>query len=77
MRTIEFRGMTVEYDEKCPNSWTWQKAMASGDDKRGFAAIERLLMGKDDEIAEKLGDDFESMGELIGEIVRTSRAAKN
>ena len=77
MRTIEFRGVTVEYDETCIKSWSWQKAMASGDDVRGFAAIGRLLMGKDDEVAEQLGDDFDSMGELIGEVVRTSRAAKN
>ena len=77
MRTIEFRGVTVEYDEKCIKSWKWQKALASGDDARGVAAIERLLLGKDEEIADALGDDIDVLGELIGEIVNESRAAKN
>lgn len=77
MRTIEFRGVTVEYDETCVNSWKWNKALASGDDKRGTAAIERLLLGKDEEVADALGDDINVMGELIGEIVAESRVAKN
>ena len=77
MRTIEFRGITVEYDEKCIRSWKWNKALACGDDKRGTAAIERLLLGKDEEVADALGDDIDVMGELIGEIVNTSRTAKN
>lgn len=77
MQTIEFRGITIAYDETCIKSWKWQKALASGDDKRGVAAIERLLLGKDEEIADALGDDIEVMGELIGEIVNASRAAKN
>ena len=77
MRTIEFRGVNVEYDETCVNSWKWNKALASGDDKRGTAAIERLLLGKDEEVADALGDDINVMGELIGAIVAESRVAKN
>lgn len=77
MRTIEFHGVNVEYDETCINSWKWNKALASGDDKRGTAAIERLLLGKDEEVADALGDDINVMGELIGEIVAESRVAKN
>lgn len=69
MREIEFKGITVQYDEKCLKSWKWQKALASGEDKRGVAAIERLLLGKDEEIADQLGDDIDVMGELIAAIV--------
>ena len=77
MRTIEFHGVTVEYDEKCINSWKWQKALASGNDAKGVAAIERLLLGKDEEVADAVGDDMDTMSELIGEIVNASRAGKN
>ena len=69
MREIEFKGITVQYDEKCLKSWKWQKALASGEDKRGVAAIERLLLGKDEEIADQLGDDIDVMGGLIAAIV--------
>lgn len=77
MQTIEFRGVTVAYDETCTKSWKWQKAIASGDDAKIVSAIERLFCGKDEEVADRLGDDIEVMGELIGEITRASRAAKN
>lgn len=78
MREIEFKGVKVKYDEKCLKSWKWQKALASGEDKRGVAAIERLLMGKDEEIADELGDDIDVMGELIAAIVSDGgRVEKN
>ena len=77
MKTIEFHGVTVEYDETCIKSWKWQKAIAAGDDKKSVAAIERLFLGKDEEVAELLGDDIEVMGELIKEITETTRSAKN
>ena len=69
MREIEFKGVKVQYDETCLKSWKWQKALASGEDKRGVAAIERLLLGKDEEIADQLGDDIDVMGELIAAII--------
>ena len=77
MKTLEFHGVNVEYDETCIKSWKWQKAIASGDDAKILAAIERLFCGKDEEVADALGDDIEVMGELIGEITKASRAAKN
>lgn len=77
MRTIEFRGVIVEYDEKCIKSWKWQKALASGDEARGVRAIENLFLGKDEEIADALGDDIETMGELIAAITQENRQGKN
>ena len=77
MRTIEFQGHTIEYDETCIKSWKWQKALASGNDAKGVAAIERLFMGKDEEVADLIGDDLETMGELIGAISAENRTAKN
>ncbi len=77
MKTLEFRGVTVEYDETCIKSWKWHKALASGDEARIIKGIERLFCGKDEEVADALGDDFDVMGELIAEVTKASRAAKN
>lgn len=57
MRTIEFRGVSVEYDERCVMSYRWQKAMNSGDPERSGKAIERLYAGKDEYIAYALSAD--------------------
>ncbi len=54
MRTIEYQGVTIEYDERCLKSWKWQKAIMSGDMARGSRAIERLLCGRDEEYADAL-----------------------
>lgn len=73
MKTIEFRGIEVEYDEKCPKSYTWQKLVNRND----ITAIERLFLGHDEDVAEQLGDDADAMQELVLAIITESRAAKN
>lgn len=65
MRTIEYKGITVDYDERCTKSYKWQKAVMSGDTARGIRAIERLLCGRDEEYSELLGDDADEMQALI------------
>ena len=77
MRKIEFNGVAVEYDERCLRSWKWQKAIAVGTDAKRIEAIETLLLGKDEEVADKIGDDMEVMGELIAAIVEDNGKAKN
>lgn len=86
MRSIEFRGITVEYDERCTKSWKWQKAIASGNTERGIRAIERLLCGRDEEYADMLcsNDDPEEldssadvMQELLAACVADLNEAKN
>ena len=54
MRTIEFQGIEIEYDERCTKSWKWQKAVASGDEGRAIKAVEQLLCGRDEEYADAL-----------------------
>ena len=76
MRTIEFRGVTVEYDETCPKKWKWQKAIASGDTGKAVNAIEQLFFGKDDDIAESLGGEFEVMTELVEAIMEEINKGK-
>jgi hypothetical protein len=77
MRTIEFRGKKVEYDEKCLKSWKWQKCMASGDLSRGIDAISRLLNGRDEEYADLFDDDAEAMQALVIACLEDSNTAKN
>lgn len=54
MRTIEFEGIEVTYDDRVTRSWKWQKAAASGDQRRMLAAMEKLFCGRDEEYADAL-----------------------
>lgn len=83
MRTIEFKGIEVEYDEKCLLSWKWQKAVASGDQSRAVRAMEKLLCGRDEEYADLLyGNDdpeapdtsAEAMQELVAACLSDANA---
>lgn len=78
MRTIEYEGQTFEYDETCLLSYRWQKQLTSDDPTKNFRAAERLFCGKDDEVAERLGDTMEGVALLMKEILsQNGRAAKN
>ena len=86
MRTIEFQGVTVEYDERCIMSYKWQKAANSGDSARSTRAVERLFAGRDEEYADALsdsGDDemdnsMDKMGQLLQAVMEDmGRVAKN
>lgn len=77
MRTIEFKGVKVGYDEKCVKSWKWQKAVASGDQSRAITAIEQLLCGRDEEYAEQLDDDADDMGALLQAVLQDMQGSKN
>ena len=55
MRTIDFKGTSVQYEEKCVMSYRWQKALNSGDEARGLKAIERLFCGRDEYYAYAIG----------------------
>lgn len=83
MRTIEFRGIEVTYDERCTLSWKWQKAVASGDQSRAVRAMEKLLCGRDEEYADLLcGNDdpeapdtsAEAMQELVAACLSDANA---
>lgn len=57
MRTIEFNGVSVDYDERCIRSYRWNKAIGSGDQARSSKAVERLFCGKDEYYAYVLSVD--------------------
>ena len=78
MRTIEFNGVTVQYDERCTLSYRWQKAMNSGDPQRSTKAVSRLLCGKDEYYAYLLSADepisFEEWEKLDDDVLDASMA---
>lgn len=65
MRTVEFEGIKVQYDETRTKSYKWQKKAMSGDPGRTMSAMEELLCGKDEEVADQLGDDADAMSRLF------------
>lgn len=73
MATIDFRGVTVEYDEKCAKSYRWQKLINRND----IGAIEMLFFGRDEEVADLFDDDSDVMQELVLACINDSRSAKN
>lgn len=78
--TIEFRGITVEYDGSVLKSWKFQRKLANltDDAARVFHAADAILCGSADAVAEQLGDDVEVMGELLAAITESMGAkAKN
>ena len=86
MRTIEFQGIEIEYDERCTKSWKWQKAVASRDEARAIRAVEQLLCGRDEEYADRLcgNEDPDApdtsaqvMQDLIAACVADLNEAKN
>ena len=69
MATIKFRDIEVEYNENILRSWKFQRMFASLEGPaQVFAAADAILDGKADDVAEQLGDDIETMGELLSAI---------
>lgn len=70
MKTITFEGHKISYDERAPQKWSVQKALALGaDDPAGFyKAIDTILAGKSDEYAALFDDDADKMLELLDRI---------
>ena len=64
MRTTEFKGHEITYDDTVTKSWKWQKAVASGDLARSVNAIDRLLCGRSDEYADMLSGNEPGTDEL-------------
>lgn len=69
MATIKFHGIEVEYNDNVMKSWKFQRQLASLEGSaQVFAAADAILDGKADDVAEQLGDDIETMGELLSAI---------
>lgn len=76
--THTFRGVEVPYDFKALHRWSVQKALTGAKGPAPFFdAIDQVLCGKSDEVAEALGDDTDVMGELMSELVALDKESKN
>lgn len=73
LKTITHEGVKVAYDPAAFKSWRFTKQLANRATQ--FEAIDVLLCGKSDEVAEQLGDSVEAMAALITAI--TALEAKN
>lgn len=74
--TLSFEGIEVEYSPSALNSWKVQKLIAQGGIAT-FEALDIILCGKADEIAEKLDDDMGKMVELAQALSVLAVSAKN
>jgi len=76
--TYKFRDVDVRYDEKVLQRWPCFKALngASGGIAY-FQTVDELLCGRSDEVASALGEDRDTMMELVNELIAASPQAKN
>lgn len=69
MAKIDFEGTKFEYDASSLTKYSVTKALTMPNDAEKFyAALDKIFVGKADEVAEKLDDSFEKMQELIAAI---------
>lgn len=75
-KTIDFEGLAVQYDDSQLNRWSVLKKLS--DPTKSFGAIDLILCGRSDEVAEALGDDFGRMTKLLEAITAIEgNAGKN
>lgn len=76
--THTFRGVEITYDHKAIRKWRIQKALSgAGGAQEFFSAVDEVLRGRSDEVAEAIGGTTEAMGDLMGELVTLDHDAKN
>ena len=59
-RSVEYAGQSFEVDAEALRSWRIVKGLTTGG-AQAFDSLDRLFLGRSDEYAERLGDDFEAM----------------
>ena len=75
-KTNNYEGVVVQYDDVALHKWSVMKQLASGTGT--FDAFDKILCGKADEVAEKLGDSVDKMSDLVNRIATIEgNAAKN
>lgn len=74
---IEFayKGETYECDKKAARSWKNIRAISKGGAPM-FDAMDEILCGKSDEVAEAVGDDFIEVSNVVAAAVEAA-GAKN
>lgn len=79
MKAIEFEGNTFEYDEVALKDYKNVKRISKAERDLGgfFTALEEIFVGKDEDYAELLGNDFDKIGELMQAITAQENEVKN
>ncbi len=79
MKSLQFEGKTVKYDERAPKRWSVQKALAMGaeDPKAFYGALDKIFGGDADKVAEQFDDDADKMLEILDRITLAVGEAKN
>lgn len=76
-KVITFKKHKVKYDADAIGSWRVQRLMAAGGSS-AFEAVDIILLGRSDEVADLVGGGMDDMAELITAIVALEGgAAKN
>lgn len=77
MKSVKYDGHEVEYSHEAVHSWSVQRRIARGGSD-AFDAIDAILGGRADEVAEELGGSMEAMSALMDAIAEAEGAdAKN
>lgn len=74
--TVEYNGNKIKYDKTAVRSYKVQRALATPGQGM-FDAVDRILLGKSEEVAETLGDDMQEMTALLTAIAELEADAKN
>lgn len=69
MKTIDFNGHEIVYDETVINSWTWQRSVTGDRGATAFYNALDELFGDCDDVAREIGGTDEAMGELLQRII--------
>lgn len=77
--TIEYGGVTVEYDAAQVKSFKNTRALAhyEKDPDGFFEAVDRILCGKANDVADAVGDDMTTMADLVAKVTEKVGGAKN
>lgn len=77
MKSIKHKGIEIEYSAEAVHGWAIQRRLARGGND-AFEAVDTILNGKADDIAELLGGSMDAMTELINAIAEAEGTdAKN
>lgn len=68
MKTIDFNGHEIVYDETVIDKWSWQHRVTGACGVTELYRAMDELFGDCDAVAQEIGDSTEAMGELLQKI---------
>lgn len=78
MKTIEFEGKKIKYDQAALGKWSVVRGLSSPQSDADFyAAVDKLFGGKTEEVAAALDDSIDSISSCVRAIFDKENEAKN